>query len=116
MARCETFTGTPSPHQSGWTLWGDSGYALESSLSPREVWYELASAGLCDINGMPDKGRPVVQQGLTPAEAATVPSHYGEQAISQDQGLPLGVILAATLAIACAVAYCRDKMKADSKD
>lgn len=114
MARCETFTGTPSPHQPGWTLWGNSGYALESSLKPREVWYELASAGLCDIKGMPDKGRPVVQQGLTPALApeaaiAVAPDH-GEQTVYQDQGLPLGVILAVALTVVVGVAYCRDKM------
>lgn len=119
--RCETITGSPSPHQPGWTLWGDSGYALESSLRPREVWYELASAGLCDIKGMPDKGRPVAQPGPTPALApeaaiAVVPAHHGEQTIHQDQGLPLGVILAVALTAVVGIAYWRDKMAAKKSE
>lgn len=121
MDRCETITGTPSPHQSGWILWGDSGYALESSLKPREVWYELASAGLCDIKGMPDKGRPVVQPGPTPtlapeAVVAVMPAHHGKQTIPQDQGLPLGVILAVALTVVLGIAYWRDKMTAKKSD
>lgn len=129
MSRCEEMTGVPSSYEAGWTLWGDSSYALESSLSPREVWYELHAAGLCDIQGRPNVGQPQLQPlspvrsvpGEAPGEVstslATVATrvHHDQSAtVHQDEGLPLGIVLFAALAIVVGVAMVRDKMSRHS--
>ena len=117
--RCEDMVGVSSPHKAGWTLWGDSSYALETSLKPREAWYELHAAGLCDIQGRPNVGQPQLQPpslvrpvpGDVPVMAAeAVQAHHDQSAVHQDEGLPLGIVLFAALAIVVGVAMVRDKM------
>ena len=118
--RCEDMVGTPSPYKPGWTLWGASNYALETSLRPREAWYELHAAGLCDIQGRPNVGRPQVQPpslvrpvpGEMPVMAVeSAQAHHNQTAtVHQDEGLPLGIVLFAALATVVGVAMVRDKM------
>lgn len=117
MQRCEAIKGVPSPYRNGWTLWGDTGYGLESSLRPREVYYELASAGLCKIQGTPEKGvlkdaqpSPLgIAPVTTPVSATSATPDT--QPIAQPQEIPFGTILAIGLLIAVGVAYLQDRMK-----
>lgn len=126
MNRCENMAGRPSPYKPDWTLWGDSSYALETALRPREAWYELHAAGLCNIQGRPNVGQPQVQPpppvrpvpGEMPVMAAeTAQAHHDQPAtVHQDEGLPLGVVLMASLAIVVGVAVVRDKMNKVRED
>jgi hypothetical protein len=67
--RCQDMVSTPAPRDTNYLLWGPQEYPLEASLSPREAWFELDAAGVCDIRGLTQQGQVIpVDQSLVTTE------------------------------------------------
>lgn len=98
--RCQDLVSISAPRDTNYLLWGPQEYPLEAGLSPREAWFELDAAGVCDIRGLTQQGQAIpVDQSLV----ATNPVPVAEPvaAVAEPAGLPwlLIAVLAAVAAM-----------------
>lgn len=98
--RCQDLVSISAPRDANYLLWGPQEYPLEAGLSPREAWFELDAAGVCDIRGLTQQGQaaPVA----TPLVATNpVPAAAPVAAVAEPAGLPwlLIAVLAAVAAM-----------------
>jgi hypothetical protein len=92
----------PAPRDANYLLWGDQQYPLEAGLSPREAWFELDAAGVCDIRGLTQQGQAIpVDQSLATTEP--VPMAEPIAAVAEPASLPWS-FLAVLAAVAAMVA------------
>ena len=100
--RCQDMVSSPAPRDANYLLWGPQEYPLEAGLSPREAWFELDAAGVCDIRGLTQQG-----QALPVAEplATTEPVPIAEPvaAVAEPAGPPW-LFIAVLAAVAAMVA------------
>jgi hypothetical protein len=93
---------SPAPRDTNYLLWGDQQYPLEAGLSPREAWFELDAAGVCDIRGLTQHGQAVPV--ATPlATTEPIPVAEPVAAVAEPAGPPW-LFIAVLAAVAAMVA------------
>jgi hypothetical protein len=100
--RCQDLVSIPAPRDANYLLWGDQQYPLEAGLSPREAWFELDAAGVCDIRGLTQQGQalPVAEPIVT---TEPIPIAEPVAAVTEPAGLPW-LFIAVLAAVAAMVA------------
>jgi hypothetical protein len=100
--RCQDLVSIPAPRDANYLLWGDQQYPLEAGLSPREAWFELDAAGVCDIRGLTQQGQalPVAEPIVT---TEPIPVAEPVAAVTEPAGLPW-LFIAVLAAVAAMVA------------
>jgi hypothetical protein len=100
--RCQDLVSIPAPRDTNYLLWGDQQYPLEAGLSPREAWFELDAAGVCDIRGLTQQGQalPVAEPIVT---TEPIPVAEPVAAVTEPAGLPW-LFIAVLAAVAAMVA------------
>ena len=113
--RCQDLTSIPAPRDANFLLWGPQEYPLEAGLSPREAWFELDAAGVCDIRGLTQQGQAIpVDQSLVTTEP--VPMAEPVAAVAEPASLPwsfLAVLSAVIAMVAGSVAMERRRKATD---
>lgn len=100
--RCQDMVSSPAPRDTNYLLWGDQQYPLEAGLSPREAWFELDAAGVCDIRGLTQHGQAVPV--ATPlATTEPIPVAEPVAAVAEPAGPPW-LFIAVLAAVAAMVA------------
>jgi hypothetical protein len=100
--RCQDLVSIPAPRDTNYLLWGPQEYPLEAGLSPREAWFELDAAGVCDIRGLTQQGQalPVAEPIVT---TEPIPVAEPVAAVAEPASLPWSFI-AVLAAVAAMVA------------
>lgn len=98
--RCQDMVSIPAPRDANYLLWGDQQYPLEAGLSPREAYFELDAAGVCDIRGLTQQGQalPVAEPIVT---TEPIPIAEPVAAVTEPAGPPwlFLAVLAAVIAM-----------------
>ena len=98
--RCQDMVSSPAPRDANYLLWGPQEYPLEAGLSPREAWFELDAAGVCDIRGLTQQGQslPVAEPIVT---TEPIPVAEPVAAVAEPAGPPwlFLAVLAAVIAM-----------------
>ena len=114
--RCQDLASTPAPRDTSYLLWGPQEYPLEAGLSPREAWFELDAAGICDIRGLTQQGQAIpVDQSLVTTEPVLVAEPVA--AVAEPASLPwsfLAVLAAVIAMVAGSMAQARRRKATDS--
>jgi hypothetical protein len=114
--RCQDMVSIPAPRDANYLLWGDQQYPLEAGLSPREAYFELDAAGVCDIRGLTQQGQAVPV--ATPlATTEPVPMAEPVAAVAEPASLPwsfLAVLAAVVAMVAGSIATERRRRATDS--
>lgn len=114
--RCQDMVSIPAPRDANYLLWGDQQYPLEADLSPREAWFELDAAGICDIRGLTQQGQalPVAEPIVT---TEPVPMAGPVAAVAEPAGPPwpfLAVLAVLVAMVAGSVAMDRRRRATDT--
>jgi hypothetical protein len=113
--RCQDLVSTPAPRDANYLLWGPQEYPLEAGLSPREAWFELDAAGICDIRGLTQQNQAIpVDQPLVTTEPVLVAEPVA--AVAEPASLPwsfLAVLAAVVAMVAGSMAQARRRRATD---